>query len=78
MATEKQYREHLKRIWSHWYRLQRALDYAHRAGVIDYASGKYCEEAPGWASWELRQRIERTTQKGLAEAVQESIRKDVK
>lgn len=78
MPTPKQVQFHYTRLRKRWFALQRALDDAHNADVIKYPEGTYNEQAPCWASWELRKRIDATTEKQRAEAFKEQCMDKIK
>lgn len=75
MPTPKQVRFHFKRVENAWYRLLDAMTDAHNADVIVYDSTKYVEEGPCKAHRETKERFLKTTEKVLAQAMREEIRK---
>jgi hypothetical protein len=74
--TPKKVRKHMQTIMRRWYALQKALDAAHNDEVIVYPSDKYTEQGPCWASFELKDRIYKTTEKQRAEAFMQEIKDD--
>lgn len=73
MPTPKQVRYHFGRIARLRHRLQCALNAAHDAGVIEYEPSKYDEESPCSTLYETWNRIKRTTEKKLAQAMRDEI-----
>lgn len=76
MPTAKQVRFHFGRISKLHHKLQRALNDAHNAKVISY-DGRFTEEAPCWAHYECWLRVKKTTEKQLAQAMRDEIRKEI-
>lgn len=72
MPTPKQVRFHYGRIAKLRAKLQEALNDAHDAEVIVYAS--YSDESPCKTLYETWERIKKTTEKQLANAMREEIR----
>lgn len=76
MLTEKKLRNHLHRIWFHYYRLQKALEEAHWADVIRYTSeneGECCA-----LHSKLKGAIEKNTKDAIAETIQMQIKTKVR
>lgn len=78
--TEKNVKLHLKAIWSSYDRLQKALNRAHFAKVINYECGgdtglDWSDVAPCSTMEELQRRIRETTKDASAEAMEKSVRK---
>lgn len=74
--TEKKAKKLLHRIWFHYDQLQKALNAAHSAGLIEYKD--YATEAPCEALWKCRERVEKTTKDQLAAVIQSEIRAKIK
>ena len=64
----------MSRIYFHWENLRKALNHAHDLEIISFPNDKYSEQAPCWALYELDTRIDKTTQKVLADTLQREIR----
>lgn len=77
MPTPKQVRYHYRRLRRAWYQLQKALDDAHNAEVIEYEEA-YSVAAPCSTNFETKKRIEATTEKQLAKAFREEVLADLK
>lgn len=76
MTTPKQVRKVMKKIYYHQDKLQDALTEAHNLGVIAYAEkeeNSYFNYAPCSTAYELRKRINITTQKTMADALKSEI-----
>lgn len=73
MPTPKQVRFYYRQINSAYERLQTALNNAHARGVIKYNKEKFNEESPCHMLWEVDDRIRKTTEKALAQAMREEI-----
>lgn len=81
MATPKQVRAIMKRIYYHQAKLQDALDEAHHKNIIAYnkdEEGSYHKYAPCSPTYESRQRVEKTTEKALAQAMRTEIIRGIK
>lgn len=81
MATPKQVRTIMKKIYYHQDKLQDALNEAHNKGIIAYPEkeeGSYFKYAPCAPAYECRERINKTTQLALAEAMKSEIMKGIK
>jgi hypothetical protein len=76
--TPKQVRFHYKRLRYRWWLLQKALNDAHNANVIEYEDGKFNEQAPCRTSSELRDRINLTTEKARARAFRDECMDELK
>lgn len=72
--TEKMARESLHRIWFHFVRLQNALNHAHNIDLIKYEG---YENGPCSQAYKLKEVIELTTQKQLADIIHREIRNKV-
>lgn len=72
MISEKKARKQLHRIWFHWVKLQKVLNEAHNDELIKYTD--YLTEAPCQTMTELKDRIERTTEKQLSYIIQQGMR----
>lgn len=73
MPTPLQVRYHFGKIARLCHRLQLALNDAHVARVIDYKD--YSSESPCSTLHETWERVKKTSEKQLAEAMREEIRK---
>lgn len=71
--TPKQVRFHYNKIATLRSRLAHALNDAHDAGVLQYE--KYTEESPCCTLVDTWERIKKTNEKQLAQAMREEIRK---
>ncbi len=75
MPTPKQVRKHYSAIRFFMYRLQCALNAAHDAEVIKYEN---YNEGPCHALSEVRDRIEKTTEKARAKAFKDEVMSNLK
>lgn len=73
MPTPKQVRYHYNRVMKLNHKLARALIDAHNADVIQYEG--YDMVSPCQANSECRERIKKTCEKQLAQAMHDEIRK---
>ena len=80
MATPKQTRRVLRKIYYHMDKLQDALNEAHNMKVIDYPDedNSYTKYAPCAAASECRDRISKTTLKSRADAFRSEIMSTIK
>lgn len=80
MATPKQTRAVLRKIYYHMDKLQDALNQAHNMKVIDYPDepDSYTNHAPCKAASECRDRISKTTLKARADAFRTEIMATIK
>lgn len=72
--TPKQVRSHFRRLSRLRYQLQRALDRAHEAEVIEYQD--YKTQSPCQSLYETWERIKQTTEKSLAQALRDEIHRE--
>lgn len=81
MATPKQVREIMRKIYYHQEKLQDALTEAHNKGIIKYEDkeeNSYFKYAPCSPAWECRERVNKTTEKALAQAMKTEIMRTIK
>lgn len=80
MATPKQTRRILRKIYYHTRHLQAALNEAHSREVIDYPNEEesYKKHAPCWAMDQLRDRIDKTTKDARAKVITDEIKATIK
>lgn len=81
MATPKQVREVYRRIEYHHAKLMDALIDAHNMKVIQYDENSetwYRDQSACKTGWETKSRYEKATEKALAQAMREEIRKGIK
>lgn len=57
--------------------LQDALNEAHRDGVISYPDESYRDSGPCYSSFDLRDRILRTTKDARAEAFLSDVKREI-
>ena len=76
MATPKQVRAAYKKIWFHLYHLQCALNEAHDKKIIQYDD--YNKESPCFSLYDVQSRIESTTEKARAKALEDEVMKELK
>lgn len=75
MPTLKQCRYHFKKIARARYALANALNDAHNANVIEY---KDQVDSPCDSLWECWERVGRTTEKAMANALKGDVIKELK
>lgn len=73
MPTPKQVRFHYGKVMKLYRKLESALNDAHNADVIEYPSDKFADEAPCYLVYKLQDRIRKTTEKALAQAMRSEI-----
>jgi conjugal transfer/entry exclusion protein len=81
MATPKQVRRVMKKIYYYQDKLQDALNEAHNMDVIKYnhdEEGSYNKYAPCSPAYECRERVRKTTEAALAEAMRTEIKRTIK
>jgi len=81
MATPTETRRIMKKVYYYQIKLQEALTEAHTAKIIVYdhdEEGSYHKHAPCSPAYESRQRVDKTTQKQLAEAMKKEIMRGIK
>lgn len=76
--TEKQARQHLKRIWFHVHHLQNALNEAHWKDLIEYPKDTPYMDTCCGALNRLQGLVERYTNDNLAKIIQRTIRASVR
>lgn len=74
MPTPKQVRYHYGKLNKLMDKLQEALVAAHTAEVIVYSQEFYKEQGPCFSFWEMNSRVDKTTEKQLAEAMRKEIK----
>jgi hypothetical protein len=72
MATVKQTKAIMQKIFFHFKHLNRALYQAHEMGVIQY--DEYANESPCKSLYECETRLEKTTERALARAFRSMVR----
>lgn len=75
MPTPKQTRHHYEKITRAYRALSKALNDAHNAKVLVYED--YREESPCYTKYEMEDRILKTTEKALAQAMRDEISEKV-
>lgn len=73
--TEKAMRKHLRRIYFHLEKLQRALTDAHNKELLMYK--EFQEESPCYLLFKCQERIHLTTKEQIAKIIRREIRKDL-
>lgn len=73
MPTPKQVRHHYARLKKAHHYLEKVLYEAHSIGVINYPQEEYHSIGPCASHYETWKRIEKTTERQLANAMKEEI-----
>ena len=73
IPTPKQVRYHYKKCRTLFEKLERALRDAHEAGVIQYDQTNYVLESPCPLVFDADRRLDKTTEKALANAMRWEI-----
>ena len=78
MATVRQTKAIYKKILFHAHHLREALHEAKRLEIIKFEEGKYGEASPLKPYFEMRARIDLTTEKAFAKAFKEEVKSSLK